>query len=189
MQWRCLRWRASTHNSAQILFFLVVAVQMVKLAQHIIVPMVGRMICHKKYVRAARQVAATVRVIIARRTARAAPPLPPILVMRMMQIQPILESAIAKCRSYNMRKTIIIPLVGAFVCGAANAACTATTKTYTSCKPGYYLSGVACQSCPSGGTSADKNTGGVTSCYLPSGTTGSDSTGSYTYTANCYYSN
>ena len=88
-----------------------------------------------------------------------------------------------------MRRSIIIPLVGAFVCGVANAACTATTKTYTSCKPGYYLSGVACHSCPSGGTSADKNTGGVTVCYLPSGTTGSDSTGSYTYTANCYYSN
>ncbi len=151
--------------------------------------MVGRMICHKKYVRAARQVAVTVRVIIARRMARATQLLPLMIVMYITQIQPILASAIAKCRSYNMRKTIIIPLVGAFVCGAANAACTATTKTYTSCKPGYYLSGVACQSCPNGGTSADKNTGGVTACYLPSGTTGSDSTGSYTYTANCYYSN
>ena len=189
MQWRCLRWRVSAHNSAQIVFFLVVAVQMVGLAQRIIVPMVGRMIRHKKYVRAAQQVAVTVRVIIARRTARATQLLPLMIVMYITQIQPILASAIAKCRSYNMRRSIIIPLVGAFVCGAANAACTATTKTYTSCKPGYYLSGGTCQSCPSGGTSADKNTGGVTACYLPSGTTGSDSTGSYTYTANCYYSN
>lgn len=62
MQWRCLRWRVSAHNSAQIVFFLVVVVQMVGLAQRIIVPMVGRMIRHKKYVRAARQVAATVLV-------------------------------------------------------------------------------------------------------------------------------
>ena len=189
MQWRCLRWRVSAHNSAQIVFCLVVVARLVKLAHRITVPLAGRIIHYKNYVRVTQQVAVTVRVIIARRTARATQLLPLMIVMYITQIQPILASAIAKCRSYNMRKTIIIPLVGAFVCGAANAACTATTKTYTSCKPGYYLSGGACQSCPSGGTSADKNTGGVTSCYLPSGTTGSDSTGSYTYTANCYYSN
>ena len=95
MQWRCLRWRVSAHNSAQIVFCLVVVVRMVRLAQHIIVPMVGRIICHKKYVRAARQVAVTVRVIIARRTARATQLLPLMIVMYITQIQPILGSAIA----------------------------------------------------------------------------------------------
>jgi hypothetical protein len=29
----------------------------------------------------------------------------------------------------------------------------------------------------------------ITSCYLPSGTTGTDTSGTYTYTADCYYSN
>lgn len=75
----------------------------------------------------------------------------------------------------------------------ADADCTAGAKTYTACKPGYYLSGTSCMRCPSSGgvfgTTADNNTGGITSCYLPSGTTGSDATGSFTYTGNCYYSN
>lgn len=77
--------------------------------------------------------------------------------------------------------------------GVANAACTANPKTYTSCKPGYYLSDGDCKRCPSSGgvygTTADKNTGGITSCYIPSGNSFSDSTGSGTYTGNCYYSN
>lgn len=48
--------------NAQHLFCLVVVVQMVWLAQHIIVPVVGRIIRHKKYVRAAQQVEVTVLV-------------------------------------------------------------------------------------------------------------------------------
>ncbi len=89
-----------------------------------------------------------------------------------------------------MKKVIIlVPLLGIMLAFNANAACTADAKTYTACKTGYYLSGGTCYSCPSGGTSADQNSGGITDCYLPSGTTGSDSTGSYTYTSNCYYSN
>ncbi len=74
----------------------------------------------------------------------------------------------------------------------SNAACEATDKTYTSCKPGYYLSSGTCVRCPASGgvygTSADKNTGGITSCYILSGNTGSDSSGSFKYTGNCYYS-
>lgn len=74
---------------------------------------------------------------------------------------------------------------------SAHAACTAETKTYTSCKPGYYLENGACLECPSsGGTagqSADKNDTGITACYIPSGSTFSDTTGSGTYTGNCYY--
>lgn len=74
------------------------------------------------------------------------------------------------------------------MCNAANAACTATTKTYTACKPGYYLNGGACASCPSPGTTPDRNTGTITSCYLPSGTSCSDTSGTCSYTSNCYYS-
>ncbi|HIS71272.1 MAG TPA: hypothetical protein IAD02_04800 [Candidatus Enterousia intestinigallinarum] len=74
------------------------------------------------------------------------------------------------------------------VCNAANAACTATTKTYTACKPGYYLNGGTCASCPSPGTTPDRNTGTITSCYLPSGTSCSDTSGTCSYTSNCYYS-
>lgn len=78
----------------------------------------------------------------------------------------------------------------------ADAACVATDKSYTACKSGYYLTEVIdidsqksgmCLSCPESGTSADKNSGSITSCYLPSGTTGSDATGTYEYTNDCYY--
>ena len=43
----------------------------------------------------------------------------------------------------------------------------------------------ACAPCPSPGTSAAGSTS--QSCYIPAGTTGSDSTGTYKYTSNCYY--
>ncbi len=76
---------------------------------------------------------------------------------------------------------------------AAKAACTENAKTYTSCKPGYYLNGTNCTRCPSSGgvygTTVDKNTGDITSCYLPSGTVFSDTSGAGTYTGNCYYKN
>lgn len=92
-----------------------------------------------------------------------------------------------------MKKIFIICTFIVLSVGHAQGACEATTKTYTSCKPGYYLSSGTCMRCPSSGgaygTSADRNTGGITECYLPSGTTGSDSSGSFTYTGNCYYTN
>jgi len=71
----------------------------------------------------------------------------------------------------------------------AHAACVAI-KTYTACNAGYYLQTLtdSCLSCPDSGVSADDNTGGITDCYLPSGTTGSDTTGTYEYTNDCYYS-
>ena len=74
-----------------------------------------------------------------------------------------------------------------------HAACTANGTTYYACKPGYYLASGNCVRCPSSGgvygTTPDNNTGGITSCYIPSGNSGSDATGSFTYTENCYYSN
>ena len=44
----------------------------------------------------------------------------------------------------------------------------------------------ACTPCPSPGTSAAGSTS-QSDCYIPAGTTGSDSTGTYKYTSNCYY--
>lgn len=69
--------------------------------------------------------------------------------------------------------------------------CTTDTKTYTACKPGYYLILGSCRRCPASngvyGTTVDNNTNGITSCYLPSGTTGSDTYGDYEIVGNCYY--
>lgn len=70
----------------------------------------------------------------------------------------------------------------------ANATCAGGNGSTFRCNANYYKSGAACQPCPNGGKSAAGATS-ITSCYLPSGTTFSDSTGSGTYTENCYYSN
>ena len=70
--------------------------------------------------------------------------------------------------------------------------CVCTKKTERRCSAGYYgtvgalVNSSSCTQCPSPGTSA----AGATSqsdCYIPAGTTGSDSTGTYKYTSNCYY--
>lgn len=72
----------------------------------------------------------------------------------------------------------------------ANSTCSSATSF--SCNKGYYKNGSVCTRCPSSGgtygTTASSGATSVTSCYLPSGTTGSDSSGSFTYTGNCYYS-
>ena len=70
--------------------------------------------------------------------------------------------------------------------------CVCTKKTERRCSAGYYgtvgalVNSSSCTQCPSPGTSS----AGATSqsdCYIPAGTTGSDSTGTYKYTSNCYY--
>ena len=73
---------------------------------------------------------------------------------------------------------------------------TCKTKTEYACNAGYYgtttngLSG--CARCPSSdgiyGSSLTASTA-ITLCYMPSGTTGSDTTGAFTYTGNSYYCN
>ncbi len=62
------------------------------------------------------------------------------------------------------------------------------------CAAGYYGSpktaGTGCTKCPSSGGVAGQSAAGsttITSCYIPSGSSFSDSTGSGTYTGNCYY--
>lgn len=70
----------------------------------------------------------------------------------------------------------------------ANATCAGGNGSTFICKANYYKSGAACQPCPNSGKSTAGSTS-ITSCYLPSGTTFSDSTGSGTYSDKCYYSN
>ena len=90
-------------------------------------------------------------------------------------------------------KKILIGMAMAVFSVNAYGACEATTKDYTSCNSGYYLmtdyaSGTSsCWSCPSPGSASDGGTSGISGCYIPSGTTGSDGSGSYTYSGNCYY--
>ena len=70
--------------------------------------------------------------------------------------------------------------------------CICTKKFESRCAAGYYgtglptVGGSSCTQCPSPGTSAAGSTS-QSDCYIPAGTTGSDSTGTYKYTANCYY--
>lgn len=68
-----------------------------------------------------------------------------------------------------------------------NADGTGCTKMARICLPGQYRGEDGeCKNCPSPGTSSS-NASGITSCYIPSGYTGSDTSGSYEYAANCYY--
>ncbi len=46
-----------------------------------------------------------------------------------------------------------------------------------------------CTPCPSGGQTVAEATTSITGCFLPTGTTSSDTTGTYTATASCYYVN
>lgn len=70
----------------------------------------------------------------------------------------------------------------------ANATCAGGNGSTFTCKANYYKNGSTCQPCPNSGKSTAGSTS-ITSCYLPSGTTFSDSTGSGTYSDKCYYSN
>ena len=67
-----------------------------------------------------------------------------------------------------------------------NATCSGGNGSTYVCNSGTYKAYGACASCPSPGTSPSGSTS-ISSCYIPSGTTGSDGSGTYKYTANCYY--
>ncbi len=75
--------------------------------------------------------------------------------------------------------------------------CTCETTTSYACAAGYYGSPTStssgCTKCPSGPngettTSAVNNNSTIAKCYIPSGTTGSDGTGSFKYSPACYQS-
>ena len=79
----------------------------------------------------------------------------------------------------------------------ASCDCGECTKTTSyRCAAGYYGTSTngstGCNKCPSSGGVAGQSVAGsnttITSCYIPSGSNFSDSTGSGTYTGNCYYS-
>lgn len=75
----------------------------------------------------------------------------------------------------------------------SNANCPGGNGSTFYCNKGYYKNDSTCSRCPSSGgvygTTSGTGATAITQCYLPVGTTGSDSTGSFTYTGNCYYSN
>lgn len=75
--------------------------------------------------------------------------------------------------------------------------CNVSTSTEYGCAVGYYQSSgtgasMTCTRCPSSGGVYGTNaigTTAITSCYIPSGTSFSETTGSGSYTGNCYYTN
>lgn len=71
----------------------------------------------------------------------------------------------------------------------ANATCAGGNGSTFVCARGYYKNGNICSQCPSSGTTTGVGATLITQCYLPSGTTFSESVGSGTYTANCFYAN
>ncbi|MDE6481505.1 MAG: hypothetical protein K2L25_01645 [Alphaproteobacteria bacterium] len=70
-----------------------------------------------------------------------------------------------------------------------------TSITAYRCAVGYYGTSTngtsGCTRCPASGgvygTTADAGATSITACYIPSGTSFSDGSGSGTYTGNCYY--
>lgn len=71
----------------------------------------------------------------------------------------------------------------------ANSTCT-DTDTFK-CNRGYYKDGPVCTRCPQlgnvYGTTASNGAKSISECYLPSGTSGSDATGTFEITQKCYY--
>ena len=82
---------------------------------------------------------------------------------------------------------------GSTACSTSGTGCTYAVKSGTSCvcKAGYYGTAAnACSSCPTHSTGKQTSATGsdaVTDCYLPSGTSTSDSTGEYDAEASCPY--
>ncbi|MDR1337553.1 MAG: hypothetical protein LBJ73_00815 [Rickettsiales bacterium] len=76
-------------------------------------------------------------------------------------------------------------------CSGTNECNTSCTKSAgncsITCNKGFYLSGSICEPCSGGGTTSGTGATSVNSCYIPAGTAGSDSTGSFTYTSDCPY--
>lgn len=59
------------------------------------------------------------------------------------------------------------------------------------CPKGSYKAGTACEPCPAdnsvNGTTAGSGTTDISKCYIAAGTSVSDTSGTYTYTNDCYY--
>ncbi len=94
-----------------------------------------------------------------------------------------------------MKNIVLCAFMSLIFSGTAMAdfsTCT-TTYVYTVCNTGYYLANNACNRCPdqdgATGTTVASNSGGKTSCYMPTSASMTDNTGTYSFTANCYYTN
>lgn len=74
---------------------------------------------------------------------------------------------------------------------AAAGACVynGSCSTFTHCGKGYYKNGSVCTACPNGGTTSGYTSTGISACYLPTGTSMSDTAGTYTCSTNAYYAN
>ena len=105
-------------------------------------------------------------------------------------------TCVQTCTSSNCKSDTSWSAAGTGYQKKANRSCSDSTTCKTTysyrCAAGYYGSSSngtsGCNPCPSGGTSSAGTTS-ATGCYIPSGTTGSDSTGTYKYTSNCYWKN
>lgn len=96
-----------------------------------------------------------------------------------------------------MKKYLFVFVLVAAIHQHVLADCTVASTTYA-CYTGYYLSGTSCIRCPQigktsdglavYGTTVDRNTGVITTCYAPAGTY-QDTTGTFTFTSNCSYVN
>ncbi|MBN1324651.1 MAG: hypothetical protein JW974_00285 [Alphaproteobacteria bacterium] len=84
---------------------------------------------------------------------------------------------------------LILPILILSSSGPASAEVTLGVCTLVSCATGYYKNSTVCTACPTPGTSADHNTGAITTCYITANDPLSDTTGTYVYTTNCYYTN
>lgn len=76
---------------------------------------------------------------------------------------------------------------------ASGYVCTSTSSTQYGCATNFYTTATSpsasmtCSACPSSGKSAIGNTT-ITGCYIPANTDLTDTSGTYKYTSNCYYS-
>ncbi len=70
----------------------------------------------------------------------------------------------------------------------SNATCPLDNNKTFKCNAGYYASGSSCVKCPTPGTSAAGATS-VTKCYVPANTEYTDTSGKYSFSSTCYYSN
>ena len=65
----------------------------------------------------------------------------------------------------------------------------ATSISDCYCKKNYYGSNGICKSCPENGLTKSTKTTSINGCYIPSNTVLNDQYGTYTYDADCFYSN
>lgn len=105
------------------------------------------------------------------------------------------------CTSYKCNSgyygTATSALSGCTKC-PSNATCTGGNNSTFKCNKGYYKNGTSCSPCPffripnnmiQTGTTSGIGATAITECYIPSGSEFSDTSGSGSYTGDCYYIN